>query len=114
MIVCFPGVCVQTETVLRQALAERIRPVLMMNKLDRNIFEKQLEMEDLYQGLSRIVETVNVIMATYTSPDSPMADMTVRPFCIILAYLPTGHTSVTISETKLEFMSGINTIVTCP
>ena len=43
------GVCVQTETVLRQAIAERIRPVLFMNKMDRALLELQLEQEDLFQ-----------------------------------------------------------------
>merc|ERR1712121_631258 len=42
------GVCVQTETVLRQAIAERIKPVLFMNKMDRALLELRLEQEDLY------------------------------------------------------------------
>merc|ERR1712126_605039 len=62
---CVSGVCVQTETVLRQAIAERIRPVLFMNKMDRALLELQLDQEDLYQTFQRIVENVNVIVATY-------------------------------------------------
>ena len=38
----------QTETVLRQAIAERIKPVLFMNKMDRALLELQLEQEDLF------------------------------------------------------------------
>merc|ERR1712036_38336 len=69
---CVSGVCVQTETVLRQAIAERIRPVLFMNKMDRALLELQLEQEDLYQTFQRIVESVNVIIATYADDDGPM------------------------------------------
>ncbi len=73
-----PGVCVQTETVLRQAIAERIRPVAFLNKMDRALLELQLEQEDLYQTFQRIVESLNVIVATYTVDDGPMGNIMVR------------------------------------
>ena len=72
------GVCVQTETVLRQAIAERIRPILFMNKMDRALLELQLQQEDLFQTFQRIVENVNVIIATYGDDSGPMGDLQVR------------------------------------
>lgn len=73
-----PGVCVQTETVLRQAIGERIKPVLMMNKMDRALLELQLEAEDLYQTFQRIVESVNVIISTYGGDENgPMGNLMV-------------------------------------
>jgi len=69
---CVSGVCVQTETVLRQAIAERIRPILFMNKMDRALLELQLGQEELFQTFQRIVENVNVIVATYADDDGPM------------------------------------------
>jgi len=76
---CVSGVCVQTETVLRQAIAERIKPILFMNKMDRALLELQLEPEDLYQTFQRIVENVNVIIATYNDDSGPMGEVRVDP-----------------------------------
>ena len=71
------GVCVQTETVLRQALAERIKPVVIINKVDRALLELQVTKEDLYQSFSRTIESVNVIISTYL--DKALGDVQVYP-----------------------------------
>ncbi|KAE8414864.1 P-loop containing nucleoside triphosphate hydrolase protein [Aspergillus pseudocaelatus] len=70
------GSCVQTETVLRQAIAERIKPVLIINKVDRSILELQVSKEDLYQNFCRIIESVNVTIATYE--DKVLGDVMVH------------------------------------
>ncbi|THH10211.1 hypothetical protein EW146_g8442 [Bondarzewia mesenterica] len=74
---CIEGVCVQTETVLRQALAERIKPVVIINKVDRALLELQVSKEDLYQSFQRTIETVNVIISTYH--DEVLGDVQVYP-----------------------------------
>jgi len=63
------GVCVQTETVLRQALGEKIKPVLFVNKIDRGILELQVDGETMYQNFQRVIENANVIIATYECDD---------------------------------------------
>jgi elongation factor 2 len=63
------GVSVQTETVLRQALAEKIKPVLMVNKIDRGILELQVDGETMYQNFQRVIENANVIISTYECED---------------------------------------------
>merc|ERR1712053_2618 len=62
---CVSGVCVQTETVLRQAIGERIKPVLFVNKVDRCILELQMEPEDMYSKFRKAIEDVNVLISTY-------------------------------------------------
>eukprot|EP00699_Malawimonas_sp_californiana_P002202 EC716775.1.p1 GENE.EC716775.1~~EC716775.1.p1 ORF type:complete len:235 (+),score=86.86 EC716775.1:38-742(+) len=74
---CVEGVCVQTETVLRQALAERIIPVLMVNKLDRAFLELQLDPESAYLSFSKSIDSVNQVITTYR--DEVMGDLLVIP-----------------------------------
>eukprot|EP00940_MAST-03C_sp_MAST-3C-sp2_P003546 g3546.t1 len=62
---CVEGVAVQTETVLRQALAERVKPVVMCNKLDRVLLELNMDPEECYMNLTRVIEDVNVLINTY-------------------------------------------------
>ncbi|KAF7343151.1 p-loop containing nucleoside triphosphate hydrolase protein [Mycena venus] len=71
------GVCVQTETVLRQALGERIKPVVVINKVDRALLELKLSKEELYQNFLRTIESVNVIVSTYHDP--ALGDVQVSP-----------------------------------
>jgi len=74
---CIEGCAVQTETVLRQSLAERVKPVLFVNKVDRCILELQMEPEDMYGRFRHAIENVNVIIATYN--DDKMGDVMVDP-----------------------------------
>lgn len=74
---CIEGVCVQTETVLRQALAERVKPILVMNKMDRIMLELQKDPEEAYQSFLRVIENVNVIISNYEDPK--LGDVQVDP-----------------------------------
>ncbi|XP_023281330.1 elongation factor-like GTPase 1 [Seriola lalandi dorsalis] len=58
------GVCPQTQAVLRQAWLENIRPVLVINKIDRLITELKLTSQEAYTHLQKILEQVNAVTGT--------------------------------------------------
>ncbi len=58
------GVSPQTLAVLRQAWSERMRPLLVLNKLDRLLSELQLTPLEAWLHLTRVVENINAAMAT--------------------------------------------------
>ncbi|MCK9292511.1 MAG: elongation factor EF-2 [archaeon] len=62
------GVMPQTETVLRQALRERVKPVLFINKVDRLITEMHVTPEDMQQKFIKIVMDINNLI-TKNAPD---------------------------------------------
>ena len=52
----------QTETVLRQALRENVRPILFINKVDRLINEIKLTPQDMQMRLGLVIDKVNKIV----------------------------------------------------
>ncbi|MGQ9623906.1 MAG: GTP-binding protein [Candidatus Bathycorpusculaceae bacterium] len=59
------GVMVQTKTVTRQALEERVRPVLFVNKVDRLIKELKLTPDEVQARFLRIIRDFNNIIEIY-------------------------------------------------
>jgi len=53
------GVMPQTETVIRQAIKERVKPVLFINKVDRLINELKLDADRMQQRFVKIITEVN-------------------------------------------------------
>jgi elongation factor 2 len=55
----------QSETVIRQALQEGVKPVLFINKVDRLIRELKLNDEQIRKKYSRIINDFNILIERY-------------------------------------------------
>lgn len=64
------GLQVQTKTVLSQALADRVRPVLVINKFDRIIFQTKMPPEEVYLRLLTIVNETNQFIEDYQTEEN--------------------------------------------
>ena len=63
VVICaVEGIMPQTETVLRQALKENVKPVLFINKVDRLINELKLDSTELQQRFIKIIASANKII----------------------------------------------------
>ncbi|PGH27673.1 hypothetical protein AJ80_00688 [Polytolypa hystricis UAMH7299] len=59
------GVCSQTVTVLRHTWVEQLKPILVINKLDRLITELKMSPAEAYSHLSRLLEQVNAVIGSF-------------------------------------------------
>ena len=70
VLVCaVEGVMPQTETVLKQALRERVKPVLFINKFDRLIKELKLTPEQMQERVLKIIEEFNNLIMQIAEPE---------------------------------------------
>lgn len=68
LICAVEGVMPQTETVMRQALRERVKPVLFINKVDRLVKELKLSPEKIQQRLMELVVKFNSLIEQIAEP----------------------------------------------
>jgi elongation factor 2 len=63
------GVMPQTETVIKQALKERVQPVLFINKVDRLINELRLNEDEMQKRFGKVITDVNRLIGK-SAPDN--------------------------------------------
>ena len=103
------GISVQTETVFRQSLFERVRPVFGINKIDRLFFELKLTPEEMYKKFNENIEAANAVLKTYlnTAAMGEMSfDATIGNVIFCSAYQQWGFT---INEFAYMYAKKMNT-----
>ncbi|MEM2888690.1 MAG: elongation factor EF-2 [Candidatus Bathyarchaeia archaeon] len=63
------GPMTQTETVLMQALRERVKPLLFINKVDRLIKEIKLTPDEMQNKFAKIIVRINTLIQRYAPPE---------------------------------------------
>ncbi|XP_025419219.1 elongation factor-like GTPase 1 [Sipha flava] len=63
------GVCPQTQACLKQIWSENIKPVLVLNKIDRLILELNLTPLDAYIHLTQVLEQINAVVGELFKKD---------------------------------------------
>ena len=65
LVDCVEGIASQTVTVFKQAYIERVKPILVLNKMDRLITELKMTPVEAFAHLNRIIEQANAVMASF-------------------------------------------------
>lgn len=72
------GVCSQTVTVLRQTWIEKLKPLLVINKMDRLVTELKMTPAEAYVHLSKLLEQVNAVLGSFFQGERMEEDLNWR------------------------------------
>lgn len=72
------GVCSQTVTVLRQTWIEHMKPLLVINKMDRLITELKMTPGEAYIHLCKLLEQVNAVLGSFFQGERMEEDLNWR------------------------------------
>ena len=83
------GSDLHTETMLPRVLVERVRPALVINKLDVPLLKKDAEKETIYQSLKKTIVNINASISSFADP--LLGDAQVFPECGNVAFTSGLH-----------------------
>lgn len=69
LICAVEGIMPQTETVLKQALRERVKPVLFINKVDRLIKELKVTPQEMQERFAKVIADFNNLILQIAEPE---------------------------------------------
>lgn len=72
------GVCSQTVTVLRQTWTEKLKPLLVINKMDRLVTELKMTPAEAFVHLSKLLEQVNAVLGSFFQGERMEEDLNWR------------------------------------
>ncbi|CAM1510397.1 Fc.00g007320.m01.CDS01 [Cosmosporella sp. VM-42] len=72
------GVCSQTVTVLRQTWVEKLKPLLVINKMDRLVTELKMTPTEAYVHLNKLLEQVNAVLGSFFQGERMEEDLNWR------------------------------------
>lgn len=72
------GVCSQTVTVLRQSWIEKLKPLLVINKIDRLVTELKMTPQEAYVHLNKLLEQVNAVLGSFFQGERMEEDLNWR------------------------------------
>ena len=98
------GVCLQTVNVIRQCWVDKLKPLLVLNKVDRLVLEWRMLPAEAYAQLTRVIEQVNLVLGLLYAGDRMADDMRWRESGLAAAY-------VEASDLDLYFAPERNNVV---
>ena len=75
MIDVIEGICSQTESAIRQAWDEKIKYILVLNKIDKLFGVVEMTPEEAYAHLKNLLEKVNAMMSSLILRDSEINNL---------------------------------------
>jgi len=75
MIDVIEGICSQTESAIRQAWDEKIKYILVLNKIDKLFNVVEMTPEEAYEHLKNLLEKVNAMMSSLILRDAEINNL---------------------------------------